>query len=104
MLLTTQNKKIFSPSAKGGRKSGHYWVLWSGRLGGPDYWRVGTYLENCGWHVANDTRLYYDSDFVEIDERRIPLTANSRWWFGFWFVVVMTTINVVLAMLHFINR
>lgn len=79
-------------------------MLWSGRLGGPDVWRIGAYLENCGWKLTGDDRLYYDSDFLEIDERRIPLSMGLRWWFGFWFVVVMTVINVVLAMLHFINR
>jgi len=104
MRFTTRIKKIFSPSAKGGRKSGHYWVMWAGRLGGPDIWRIGSYLEGYGWKLTGDERIYYDNDFMAINETRIHLFHSSRWWLAFWIAVALTIVNTVLAILYHINR
>ena len=62
------------------RAQGFYWVKYKGD------WSIAEFLydysdkedgvNNDQWLIINDTRLKYDSDFEEIDERRIvrPIT------------------------------
>lgn len=104
MRFTTQVRKIFSPSAKGERASGHYWVLWSGRLGGRDIWRIGCYLQGSGWKLTGDDRAYYDNDFMAINESRIEMFHSKYWWLAFWITVGMTILNFSLAIFYHINN
>ena len=79
MLFTTDPSNIFRKKrSKPVRKNGHYWVMWSGRYKDPEIWRVGAYVDGVGWKVTGDERLYYDTDFWKINERRIPM----NWLFG----------------------
>lgn len=102
MRFTTKIKKIFSPSAKG-RESGHYWVLWSGRLGSPDVWRIGGYHSETGsWKVIGDDRLYYDKDFMEINETRIQIYHSTSWWVVLW-IIIGIILNISIAFFYYIN-
>lgn len=104
MRFTSQIEKIFSPSAKGERKSGHYWVLWSGRLGGAEVWRIGGYLEGYGWQLTGDERVYYDNDFMAINENRIAVFQSTGWWIAFYIGLAMTILNIAIVIFYHINH
>lgn len=85
MRGTTPYRKIFSfrhsrmaRKLRIGRTDGFYWVKWADPFGRPTVWRVGQYVEGIGWIMPGDTRTYYDSNFISINERKIP----KNWVFG----------------------
>lgn len=77
-------KNIFKKTRKT-RESGHYWVKWAGLYAETNVWRMGVYYADTGsWRVMNDVRSFYDTDFLEINEARIPFTTGrlhrSLWY------------------------
>jgi hypothetical protein len=96
--------KIISKKSKKPRQSGHYWVKWAGISGLtniPEAWRVAAYGEGIGWKLAGDERLYYDQDFVAINENRIsPLGGFIVSKYVFWTIVIGTAINVAITIYY----
>jgi hypothetical protein len=88
--------RIVSKKEKKTRVSGHYWVKWSLGLAhnSPGVWRMGSYQVGTGWKLIGDERIYYDTDFLEINENRIPHTKGQLFP-GFWLWV--PTIAYILA-------
>ena len=71
--------RLISKKEKKTRVSGHYWVKWAGLSAyytSPDIWRMGSYQEGTGWNLIGDERIYYDTDFIEINENQIPFTKG----------------------------
>lgn len=95
------NQSISKKSVKT-RESGHYWVKWAGTtgtIGSPDIWRMGVYYADMGtWRLLEDTRIYYDTDFLAINENRIPFTTGQLFP-GFW-VWVAATAYVIATVLY----
>jgi hypothetical protein len=67
------------------RESGHYWVKWSGAFdNSPAIWRMAAYWSNTNtWGVIGEERVFYDADFIEINENRIPFDKGQLYP-GFW--------------------
>jgi hypothetical protein len=93
------------------RESGHYWVKWYGLETTPyDVWRIGAYYQETGtWYLIDDNRVYYDGDFIEINENRIPFPF--RWGHSyplltsliFWACVLMTILNAIITLYYIIQ-
>lgn len=70
--------RIISKKSKRTRQSGHYWVKWAGLLAETNIWRMGVYYADTGtWKLINDDRDFYDRDFLEINENRIPFCTGA---------------------------
>jgi hypothetical protein len=86
----------------GGRRFGYYWIKYTDAPG-QRQWRIGYY--DGFWHLDGDGRYYFDSDFIEISERRIP----HSWLFGnfsivaLWIVAVWVMLCTVVAIIKSIN-
>lgn len=93
--------------SKSTRKSGHYWVQWAGHYSAidiwkKDIWRIAAYHDRSGtWRLIDDSRIYYDADFIKINENRIPFT-KGRLHIGGW-VYWSTVIAYLIAALIFIH-
>ena len=88
-------KNTFKKSVKT-RECGHYWVKWAGLTpyySSPDIWRMGKYYANAGWMLPGEERVYQDSDFIEINENRIPFTKGRL--FTGWLYWITTAINLI---------
>jgi len=91
VLRTTQNQKKFSRQS---RVTGHYWVKWCHYGSHKDaVWRIGFYFAGFAhWALPGDIRTFTDSDFIEINENRIP----RYWLFG---TVTLWQLWVLIAVL-----
>lgn len=113
MRITTPIGNLFSSKRfkehRTDRKTGYYWIMWSGRWEKPEQWRIAHWVNGVGWLVTGDDRTFYDSDFCAIDENRIPRVwlaggetrtgANMRF-----FILCVAGNALVTAILYLINH
>ncbi len=94
MPTENNSKKSVKP-----RKSGHYWVKWAGLYTETNIWRMGAfYADTNTWRLINDTRVFYDADFIEINEARISLITDG-WVISsplLWFVLISIMVDTSL--------
>jgi len=95
--------KIVSKKRKQTRQSGHYWVKWAGSTAyytASEIWRMGSYQDGTGWKLIGDERIYYDTDFIEINENRIPFSKGPL-FAGLWYW--LATIANIFALLTYVH-
>jgi len=97
---------IISKKSKKPRESGYYWVKWSGIVhNAPGVWRMGLYWDTSQtWSLMGVERVFYDSNFIEINENRIP---PHTWYccspFLYWAVVLTILFDVAVLILFILN-